>query len=133
MMFLPLLLIGLVVLAVWLARRRKQAVGGTAQRAGTGVDQLATELQFMATLPTAFRSPRGEAKYMAAYDATMRLWPVPFEARDIPSRFGSTHLLICGPKEASPLVLLHCFLTSLTVWAHNIADLSRDHRVYAWI
>jgi hypothetical protein len=63
----------------------------------------------------------------------MRLWPVPFEARDIPSRFGSTHLLICGPKEASPLVLLHCFLTSLTVWAHNIADLSRDHRVYAWI
>jgi pimeloyl-ACP methyl ester carboxylesterase len=26
---------------------------------------------------------------------------------------------------------LHCFFTSLTIWAHNIADLSRDHRVYA--
>ena len=100
MMFLPLLLIGLVVLAVWLTRRRKHAVGGTVQRAGTSDDNLATELQFMATLPTAFRSPRGEAKYLAAYDATMRLWPLPFEARDIPSRFDSTHLLICGPTEA---------------------------------
>lgn len=131
MMFLPLLLIGLIVLAVWLARRGKQAVGATAQRAGTSDDNLATELQFLATLPTAFRSLQGEAKYMAAYDATMRLWPVPFEARDIPSRFGSTHLLICGLTEAPPLVLLHCFLTSLTVWAHNMADLSRDYRVYA--
>lgn len=49
----------------------------------------------------------------------------------IPSRFGSTHLVICGPKDAPPLVLLHSFFMSLTVWAYNIADLSRNYRVYA--
>jgi pimeloyl-ACP methyl ester carboxylesterase len=79
----------------------------------------------------AFKTPRGEAAYMAAYEATMRLWPVPYERTDIPSRFGRTHLVACGPADAPPLVLLHCFDTSLTVWAYNIADLSRDHRVYA--
>ncbi len=40
----------------------------------------------MSNLPSAFKSRKGEAEYMAAYDATMRLWPVPYEARDIPSR-----------------------------------------------
>jgi pimeloyl-ACP methyl ester carboxylesterase len=85
----------------------------------------------MSNLPSPFKSPKGEAEYMAAYEATMRLWTVPYESMDIPSRFGSTHLVICGPKEALPLVLLHCFFTSLTVWAYNVAALSRNHRVYA--
>jgi pimeloyl-ACP methyl ester carboxylesterase len=68
---------------------------------------------------------------MAAYDAAMELWTVPYEATDLRSRFGTTHLVACGPDEAPPLVLLHCFFTSLSVWAHNVADLSQDHRVYA--
>jgi pimeloyl-ACP methyl ester carboxylesterase len=85
----------------------------------------------MSNLPSAFKSPKGEAEYMAAYEATMQLWPVPYESMDIQSRFGSTHLVICGPKDAPPLVLLHCFFTSLTVWAYNIADFSRYYRVYA--
>lgn len=61
----------------------------------------------------------------------MRLWPVPYDEWDISSRFGSTHLVACGPKDARPLLLLHCFLTSLTVWAHNVSALSRRYRVYA--
>ena len=85
----------------------------------------------MDTLASPFRSKQGEAEYMAAYDATMRLWPVPYEPMDILSRFGRTHLVVSGPKDAPPLVLLHCFFMSLTVWAYNIADFSRDHRVYA--
>jgi pimeloyl-ACP methyl ester carboxylesterase len=85
----------------------------------------------MSNLPSPFKSKKGEAEYMAAYEATMQLWSVPYDAMDIPSRFGSTHLVVCGPKDAAPLVLLHCFFTSLTSWAYNVADLSRDYRVYA--
>jgi len=87
--------------------------------------------QNMNNLQSAFKSPGGEAEYMAAYEATMRLWTVPYEAMDIKSRFGSTHLVVCGRKDAPPLVLLHSFFMSLTVWAHNVADLSRDYRIYA--
>ncbi len=85
----------------------------------------------MSNVPSPFRSPKGEAEYMAAYEASMKLWPMPYEPMDIRSRFGSTHLVVCGPKEAPPLVLLHCFFMSLTVWAYNVADLSRNFRVYA--
>jgi pimeloyl-ACP methyl ester carboxylesterase len=85
----------------------------------------------MATLPSAFKTPQGEATFLAAYEATMRLWPVAYEPLDLRSRFGSTHLVVCGPEEAPPLVLLHCYFLSLASWAYNIAALSRDHRVYA--
>jgi pimeloyl-ACP methyl ester carboxylesterase len=85
----------------------------------------------MSNLPSAFKGQKGEAEYMAAYEATMQLWPVPYESIDIQSRFGSTHLVVCGPEDAPPLVLLHCFFTSLTVWAYNIADMSHNYRVYA--
>ncbi len=85
----------------------------------------------MSALPSPFKNPQGEAQYMAAYEATLRLWTVPYETLDIPSRFGSTHLVACGSQDAPPLVLLHGFLASLTMWAYNMADLSRDYRVYA--
>ena len=68
---------------------------------------------------------------MAAYEASLRFWPVPFESMDLPSRFGCTHLIACGPKDAPALVILHGYFASLTMWALNIADLSQDFRVYA--
>jgi pimeloyl-ACP methyl ester carboxylesterase len=83
------------------------------------------------TLPSAFKSPEGQAEFMAAYEATLKLWPVPYEPMDIPGRYGRTHLVASGSKDAPTLVLLHMFFTSLTQWAANIADLSRDYRVYA--
>ena len=81
--------------------------------------------------PSAFKTPAGEAAYLAAYDAQMKLWPVPYEEVDIPSRFGTTHVVACGPRDAPPLVLLHGYWSTLTMWTPNVADLSRGHRVYA--
>jgi pimeloyl-ACP methyl ester carboxylesterase len=83
-----------------------------------------------AHLPSPFKSRKGEAEYLAAYGASMQLWPVPYESLDILNHFGSTHVVASGPKDAPPLVLLHGFLVSLTIWAPNIADLSRKYRVY---
>jgi len=78
-----------------------------------------------------FKTPEGKATYLAAYDAAMKLWPVPYEERDIQTRFGMTHVVISGPKEAPPLVLLHGYMATLMMWAPNIADFSKEYRVYA--
>ena len=81
--------------------------------------------------PSPFTTPEGEAKFLAAYDAALKLWPVPYEELDIPTRFGMTHVVAAGPTNAPALVLLHGYMATSVMWAPNIADFSRDYRVYA--
>ena len=83
------------------------------------------------THASAFKTPEGEAVYLRAYEAAMKLWPVPYEDVEIPTRFGTTHVVISGPKDAPPLVLLHGYFVTLAMWSPNIADFSRNYRVYA--
>lgn len=77
-----------------------------------------------------FKSREGKAAYMAAYEASMQSWPVSYEAVDLPGAFGTTRVVVAGQADAPPLVALHCFYTSLTSWARNIADLAGSYRVY---
>ncbi len=42
-----------------------------------------------------------------------------------------THVVASGPKDAPPLVLLHGYMATSTMWSPNIADFSKDYRVYA--
>ena len=80
---------------------------------------------------SAFKTPEGEAAFLAAYDAAMKLWPVPYEEMDIPTQFGMTHVVVSGPTDAPPVVLLHGYWATSTMWAPNVADFSKDFRVYA--
>lgn len=79
----------------------------------------------------AFKSDEGRARYLAAYDAALRDWPVACEELDLPTRHGATHVVACGAAELPALVLLPSFAGSATVWRLNAAELSRHYRVYA--
>jgi len=79
----------------------------------------------------AFRSDEGRARYLAAYDAVLREWPVSFEELDLPTRFGTTHVIASGPRDAPPLVLLPSLAASATLWRPNVAALGEHYRVYA--
>lgn len=78
-----------------------------------------------------FRTPANEAEYHQAYAAALKLWPVPYEQCYISTRFGDTHVVMSGPKDASPLVLFHGTGGGATIWYRNVEALSQQHRVYA--
>ena len=78
-----------------------------------------------------FRTPEGQARYFAAYDATLALWRVPAESFDVPTRYGTTHIHACGLEGTPALLLLHGAAFSSTMWHPNVAALSRSYRVYA--
>jgi pimeloyl-ACP methyl ester carboxylesterase len=78
-----------------------------------------------------FRTEAGRARYFAAYEATLRLWPVAVDSFDVATRFGSTHVHACGPADAPALVLLHGQAISSTMWYPNVGGLSEALRVYA--
>ncbi|NML50916.1 alpha/beta hydrolase [Streptomyces sp. R302] len=73
----------------------------------------------------------GQADFFAAYDEMLRRWPADVTGIDVPSPYGSTRVHACGPATGAPLVLLPGGGTTSMVWFGNVADLARDHRVYA--
>jgi pimeloyl-ACP methyl ester carboxylesterase len=78
-----------------------------------------------------FRSPEGEAQYHAAYEAALKLWPVPYEELYIPTRFGDTYVIASGSKDATPLILLHPAGCPSVIWYRNVEALSQQFQTYA--
>ena len=78
-----------------------------------------------------YRSPEIRARMMMIYEGKMKEWPVPYESRFVQTRYGSVHVLACGPEEAEPLLLLHASGVGSWSWKENIGSLSEHFRVYA--
>jgi len=78
-----------------------------------------------------FWSPEIEAQFNAAYEAVLKQWPVPFEELYIPTRFGDTHVIASGSKDAPPLVLLHPAGGGSTLWYRNVGPLSQHYQTCA--
>lgn len=76
-------------------------------------------------------APSPSERFLEAYDAVLRQWPVPVEQFDLLSPYGTTHVNVCGPQDAPPLLLLHGGGATSTVWFANVKELSAAHRVYA--
>ena len=81
--------------------------------------------------PSPFKTPEGEAEFLAAYDSALKLWPVACEEIDVPTRFGTTHVVSAGPKNSPPLALLHGYMATSVMWSPNVADFAGRYRVYA--
>lgn len=82
------------------------------------------------TLPV-FQTPAVEAQAMEAYQTVLNQWPVPYAEEYIPTCFGETHVITCGPENAPPIVLLHAFYASATAWFRVAEGLTKHFRVYA--
>lgn len=78
-----------------------------------------------------FKHPQAEAAYMAAYDHALETWPVPYETRYVPTSYGDTHMIISGPKDGEPLILIPGSMADATIWSGSIAAFASTYRVYA--
>ncbi|MEO8516248.1 MAG: alpha/beta hydrolase [Flavobacterium sp.] len=78
-----------------------------------------------------FKSKKQKKTYINSYNKSLLLWDAPYQEEDIQTSFGKAHIIIAGPTEAAPLVLLHGMDATSTMWFPNIKALSKNHRVYA--
>ncbi|MFB0636895.1 alpha/beta fold hydrolase [Bacillus rugosus] len=70
-------------------------------------------------------------RFYQAYDQSLSLWPIESETFYVSTRFGKTHIIASGPKDAPSLILLHGGLFSSAMWYPNIAEWSSQYRTYA--
>lgn len=67
-----------------------------------------------------FRSPAAREACAAAAEQVRASLPMPTEARTVPTPYGETRVLLAGPPEAPPLLLLHGAMASA---AHLLGEL----------
>jgi pimeloyl-ACP methyl ester carboxylesterase len=78
-----------------------------------------------------FKNKKEKTQYINSYNKALQLWKVPYIEEYVATSFGKAHVIISGPKEAKPLLLLHGMDASSTMWFPNSLAFSKNHRVYA--
>ncbi|MDP1829148.1 MAG: alpha/beta hydrolase [Archangium sp.] len=80
---------------------------------------------------TVFKSEQAKVVLTQWFDRFRAKLEVPTESRVVQTRFGATHVLVGGPENGAPLVLLHGAMASSAHALVELAPLLRAFRVYA--
>jgi pimeloyl-ACP methyl ester carboxylesterase len=78
-----------------------------------------------------YGSPEGYQNVIAHYDRTLNAMGIPYETSLIDTRFGHTHIVICGCEGGKPVVLWHGQNANATTWARWIPHLASNYKIYA--
>lgn len=78
-----------------------------------------------------YKNYAGYSKFQARYQQELSKLDSSCEFLWVPTRFGPTHLVVAGPKEAPPLFLLHGLDENAMIWKQYIEVLKQRYRVYA--
>lgn len=76
-------------------------------------------------------TPQVQEEMMAIYDAKLAHWPTPYETRYVDTSYGKVHVIISGPEDASPVLLLNAGQMAGWSWISNVGSLNEHYRTYA--
>ena len=79
-----------------------------------------------------YKNEKAKVRINATYDNLLTKWNVEKEEKDIPTTYGTTHVIQCGYERNPPLVLFHGVGDDTALmWFYNAEALSRRFRIYA--
>jgi len=78
-----------------------------------------------------YKSEEGFKTIMEWYKALVETITIPVVSQYANTRFGRTHMLVCGPEDAEPLILVQGVASGAPLWRHQLPALSEHFRVYA--
>jgi pimeloyl-ACP methyl ester carboxylesterase len=78
-----------------------------------------------------YRSAKAAAAVEAQYRRVLERWPVSKTELHVPTRQGSTFVLVCGPQSAPPVVLLHGSMANVSAWIPDVPLWSTAFRLFA--
>ncbi|MCP4178720.1 MAG: alpha/beta hydrolase [bacterium] len=77
-----------------------------------------------------FDTTESREKFIKAYNELMDTWTLPYDSKWVETSFGKTHVIVSGPSEGEPLVLLPGAQATSGMWGPMILTLSKKRRVY---
>ncbi|MCA1007743.1 alpha/beta hydrolase [Rhodococcus hoagii] len=80
---------------------------------------------------TGFAATAAGSEFLDRYDRVLGKWEVPVVGVDVPTRYGLTHVNVCGPEGGRPVVLLAGGGATSTSWFAVARALATSRRVLA--
>jgi len=77
-----------------------------------------------------YKSDEGQRLVESRYRELLTRWPVTSDQRLIPTSFGDTFVVACGPPSMPPVILLQGSGANAAMWLRDVATLSASRRVY---
>jgi pimeloyl-ACP methyl ester carboxylesterase len=78
-----------------------------------------------------FKSAESKERYSVLYNSRLSQWEIPYTKKIINTNFGKTALIECGNSASPPLVLLHGFCGTATMWKDVAELLATDFHIFA--
>ncbi|MCU0498945.1 MAG: alpha/beta hydrolase [Anaerolineae bacterium] len=82
-------------------------------------------------IPSYYTHPDGYHAMMRWYQAALARLTVPYDSIHVETRFGPTHVLLAGPIQAPPVLLIHGINVNALGWKRQITQLASDYRIIA--
>ncbi|MDH3511559.1 MAG: alpha/beta hydrolase [Gammaproteobacteria bacterium] len=96
-----------------------------------GIARRATEAKLVDPRFSLYKSTEGYRAIMQWYDDVLEKLDVEVESRYVRTRFGVTHMLTAGPKDAEPLILVPGIAGCAPIWRRQLGPFAKHFRVYA--
>ena len=68
---------------------------------------------------------------MEIYEDKLSRWGTPYESVYVHTTYGKTHVIVSGPKDKPPLILIPGLAVTAAMWQPNIAMFSQHFRCFA--
>jgi pimeloyl-ACP methyl ester carboxylesterase len=78
-----------------------------------------------------YKSPAYREKLIEIYDEKLAQWPTPYESRYIETEYGKVHVIVSGPEDGYPVMLIHASGIAGWSWIFNVGALNTKYRTYA--
>ena len=81
--------------------------------------------------PAIYRTEAGGQAVRERYRAFLAAWPIANTKRHVPTSFGETFVVSCGPEGAPDVLLLHGSAANSASWMGDVALLANGRRIHA--
>lgn len=78
-----------------------------------------------------FKSEAGRSAVLSLYDQKLQDLGIDYQSKTVRTQFGETHLLVTGPIDGPPLMIVHGSNGCAPIGLETYPNLSKKYRVYA--
>lgn len=82
-------------------------------------------------MSTFFKSEAGRAAVLSLYDQKLEDLGIEYQSQTVRTQFGETHLLVTGPVDGPPLMIVHGSNGCAPIALETYPNLTKKYRVYA--